>query len=203
MTPGKMTHPSPCANRSTTNPTSFFQQPRRPSRAFTLPPFLPAAITLHSALLTPYSCTLHSRLSFRPLPSAALHPSFHRSSPLALPPFTNSPSPCRSSSFTAPLITFHCAALHSAARTTSACRAPARATEREQLRQIFPHRAAVAIREAANPSTDGRTGTRDHLFVEQNSYGPPSHSVTYVKLLLGHRPMEQPLPSATAPNNRS
>jgi hypothetical protein len=44
-----------------------------------------------------------------------------------------------------------------------------------------PRRAAVAIREVANPSTECRTATRDHLLVEQSSYRSPSHSDTYIR----------------------
>jgi hypothetical protein len=44
-----------------------------------------------------------------------------------------------------------------------------------------PPRASVAIREAADHSTERRTSTRVRLLVEQNSYRSRSHSVTYVR----------------------
>jgi hypothetical protein len=43
-----------------------------------------------------------------------------------------------------------------------------------------PRRAAVAIREVANPSTERRTATYDHHLIERNSYRSCSHSVTSI-----------------------
>jgi hypothetical protein len=95
-----------------------------------------------------------------PLRSAALDPSLRRPSPSTPPLFTPT--------------------FRSAARTTSPRRAPARPTAREQLPRISPRRAAVAIREVANPSTERRTATYDHLLIERNSYRSRPHSVTSI-----------------------
>jgi hypothetical protein len=43
-----------------------------------------------------------------------------------------------------------------------------------------PRRAAVAIREVANPSTERRTATYDHLLIEGNSDRSRSHYVTSI-----------------------
>jgi hypothetical protein len=47
-----------------------------------------------------------------------------------------------------------------------------------------PRRAAVAICEVANPSTERRTATYDHLLIERNSYRSPSHSPSHIRDLL-------------------
>jgi hypothetical protein len=43
-----------------------------------------------------------------------------------------------------------------------------------------PRRAAVAIRDVANPRTEPRTATYDHLLIEPNSFRSPPHSVTSI-----------------------
>jgi hypothetical protein len=152
--------------RSTINPVAFHRHPSL--RCPSLPPFTPPPGILHSGALHHHSSTHHaSTLRFLPsLPAlhsrlhcAALRPSLRRPSLRrpSLPPFI---PPHRQPPFV-----------------------------EHQLVQLgensypgsSPRRAAVAIREATNPSTERRTATRNHLLVEQNSYRSPSHSVTYIR----------------------
>jgi hypothetical protein len=164
-----------------------------------------------SASVMAGSVVLHSTLATRELSSSCSHPPSSANqrcsnAPAALPSSLSRPSP-----FTPPPLTDHSAAHRPPLRhspllpvvprhgqpplvelqlvqlrensyaVSTPRRAPARPTTREQLPRILPRRAAVAILEVANPSTERRTATYDHLLIERNSYRSPSHSVTYIR----------------------
>jgi hypothetical protein len=195
----------------------------RRSSPFTVPPLTSA---IYSAAHPSFRCSAPLTHSpFTPgLHSAALHPSFRRSAPFTPPPLPSAlhyatlhPSPRRLSlpPFTpAPFPP----ALHSrpSLRRTSLPPIIPRHGQPHvvelQLVQLsvngYPgsslHRAAVAIREAANPPTQveqlpatfsllKRTPTNSFLFRYVYS--------TLIKLLLGQLQMQQPLPSVTSSSN--
>jgi hypothetical protein len=131
------------------------------------------------------SVVLHSTLATRELSSSCSHPPSSanqrcsnapaaRPSSLSRPsPFTPRPSPPLRHSSLPPVVPPH-------------GQPPLVELQLVQLREnsypaSSPRRAAVAIREVANPSTERRTATYDHLLIEQNSYRSRSHSVTYIR----------------------
>jgi hypothetical protein len=145
-----------------------------------------------SASVMAGSGVLHSTLATRELSSSCSHPPSSANqrcsnAPAALPASLSRPSP-----FTPPPLTHRSAALR-----PPLCQSllplvvpphgqpPLVELQLIQLREnsypVPPRRAAVAIREVGNPSTERRTATYDHLLIERNSYRSPSYSVTYIR----------------------
>jgi hypothetical protein len=122
-----------------------------------------------SASVTAGSVVLHSTLATRELSSSCSNPppsANHRCSdaPATLRSSLSFPTPFTPPHGLPPLVELQLVQLGESSHPASS-----------------PRRAAVAIREAADHSTERRTSTRVHLLVEQNSYRSRSHSVTYVR----------------------
>jgi hypothetical protein len=136
---------------------------------------------------------LHSTLATRELSSSCSHPPSSANQRCSNAPAALHSSLSRPSPFTPPPLTHHSAALRPPLRHSSLPpfvpphgQPPLVELQLVQLREnsypvSSPRRAAVAIREVANPSTERRTATYDHLLIERNSYRSRSHSVTYIR----------------------
>jgi hypothetical protein len=179
-------HPSLPTTAPALHSAAFHPSFRRYS-LFTRSPFIPA---LHSAAhhcrpplcrpahFIPPSIILHSR-------TLHMRPSLHRPS---FPPFTLPP-------FTLHSAAVHSAVLHSRPFLRRSSLPPFIPPHGQpplvELRLLqlgensyagsSPCGPATPLREATNPSTERRTATSNLLFVEQNSYRSPPHSVTYIR----------------------
>jgi hypothetical protein len=134
-----------------------------------------------SASVMAGSVVLHSTLATRPLSSSCSHPPSSADQRCSNAPAALPSSLSRLSSFTPPPLTHHSAALRPPLRHFSLSPGVPPHGEpllvelqlvqlRENSYPVSSPRAAVAICEVANPSTECRTATYDHLLIAQNSY---------------------------------
>jgi hypothetical protein len=139
------------------------------------------------------SVVLHSTLATRELSSSCSHPPSSANQRCSNAPAALHSSLSRPSPFAPPPLPHHSAALRPPLRHSSLPpfvpqhgQPPLVELQLVQLGEIsYPvssrRQAAVAIREVANPSTERRTATYDHLPIQRNSYRSRSHSVTYIR----------------------